>query len=250
MNNSGKQNYDKFRRVVAFVFGVGVLLTSLYFSKAGFSFKVENEDIWWVGWVIAGAVSAAQFMFNTERKELDWTIVLVGLTAYIYSIWSNIQGWESLRGVQDYMNWAGGIFMDVFPEKAIAWSLGAIKVGDFVGNIWSVLKNPEKLDEQVSASTGGKRVTDREAHIRNLQRASEQYRRETTKNGSSSENQNYHTPMRVKEQSGKKQPNRPESSYKGEPTYHPMGQPYQEPEGDIPPFMKQIIKDADRAVRG
>lgn len=219
MNNTGKQNYDKFRRLVAFVFGVGVLLTSLYFSKAGFSFKVENEDIWWVGWVIAGAVSAAQFMFNTERKELDWTIVLVGLTAYIYSIWSNIQGWESLRGVQDYMNWAGGIFMDVFPEKAIAWSLGAIKVGDFVGNIWSVLKNPEKLDEQVSASTGGKRVTDREAHISQLR----------SQHQSPPKNQNYHTPMKVREQTVKRQ---------------------SEPEGDIPPFMKQIMKDADRAMRG
>ena len=229
MNNGGKQNYDKFRRVVAFVFGVGVLLTSLYFSKAGFSFKVENQDIWWVGWVIAGAVSAAQFMFNTERKELDWTIVLVGLTAYVYSIWSNIQGWESLRGVQDYMNWAGGIFMDVFPEKAIAWSLGAIKVGDFVGNIWSVLKNPEKLDEQVSASTGGKRVTDREAHIRELKNKhgyNSQRKPDQAQPNRPIRNPNYNTPMKIKEPA------------------------YQEPEGDIPPFMKQIMKDADRAVRG
>lgn len=224
--NNGTQNYDKFRRAAAFVFGVAVLLTSLFFSKEGFAFKVDNEDIWWVGWVIAGAVSAAQFMFNTQRKELDWTIVLVGLTAYVYSIWSNIQGWESLRGVTDYMNWAGGIFMDVFPEKAIAWSLGAIKVGDFVGNFWSVLKNPERLDETNTQSAykppvqsnGAKRVGNRQEHIQSLQRQ--------------------HGQFNSQKRPDQRQPIRPASQVPNNP------------EQDIPQFMKDAMWDASRAKGG
>jgi hypothetical protein len=239
MNNDGKQNYDKFRRAVAFVFGVAVLLTSLFFSKEGFSFKVENADIWWVGWVIAGAVSAAQFMFNTERRELDWTIVLVGVTAYVYSIWSNIQGWESLRGVQDYMNWAGGIFMDVFPEKAIAWSLGAIKVGDFVGNVFSILKNPEKLDEQANNPKVGKLVTDHEAHIRELRT------KHSNPQSQAGQNPTYHTPLKITPDKSNRSPNL---------SYRPMGMQSDEstpnsPENDIPQFMRDAMWDANKSLR-
>jgi hypothetical protein len=43
------------------------------------------------------------------------------------------------------MNISGGVFMDVFPETAIAWSLGVIKAGDLVGNLVSVLNNPERV---------------------------------------------------------------------------------------------------------
>lgn len=149
MNNYG---YENFKRILVFVMGVAVLITSLYFSKTGFEFKVMDGDkIAWVGWVLAVSVTAAQFMFNTRSKDLDWTIILLGLVAYGYSIWSNIQGFYALRGtpsVWDWMNISGGIFMDVFPEKAIAWSLGVIKAGDLIGNIVNVINNPENVTKE------------------------------------------------------------------------------------------------------
>ena len=144
-------SFENFKRVFIFIMGVGVLLTSLYFSKTGFEFKVESDSVRWVGWVLALAVTSAQFMFNTRSKDLDWTIILLGLVAYAYSIWSNIQGFYVLRGtadIWDWMNISGGIFMDVFPEKAIAWSLGVIKAGDLIGNIVNVLSNPDQVTEE------------------------------------------------------------------------------------------------------
>lgn len=158
--NNNINGYDNFKRLLAFVMGVVVLATSLYFSVEGFDFKVENENIWWVGWVLAFAVTSSQFMFNTRPKELNWTIIILGVVAYGYSIWSNIMGFYSLRGtpsVYDWMNISGGIFMDVFPETAIAWALGAIKTGDLFGNLFSVMGNPNTISQtQYPQSTNTK----------------------------------------------------------------------------------------------
>lgn len=151
--------YDNFKRVLAFIMGLIVLATSLYFSVEGFDFKVENQNIWWVGWVLALAVTSSQFMFNTRPKELNWTIIILGAVAYGYSIWSNIMGFYALRGtssVYDWMNISGGIFMDVFPETAIAWALGAIKTGDLFGNLLSVMQDPDTVSNTPSSLTNSK----------------------------------------------------------------------------------------------
>ena len=140
--------YSNFKRLLAGVMGVVILATSLYFSVEGFDFKVENQSIWWVGWVLAFAVTSCQFMFNTRQEELNWTIIILGVVAYGYSIWSNIMGFHALRGTPSYMDWmniSGGIFIDVFPETAIAWALGAIKTGDLFGNLFSVMGNPDSV---------------------------------------------------------------------------------------------------------
>ena len=140
--------YNNFKRLLAGVMGVVILATSLYFSVEGFDFKVENQSIWWVGWVLAFAVTSCQFMFNTRQEELNWTIIILGVVAYGYSIWSNIMGFHALRGTPSYVDWmniSGGIFIDVFPETAIAWALGAIKTGDLFGNLFSVMGNPDSV---------------------------------------------------------------------------------------------------------
>jgi hypothetical protein len=142
-----EKGFETFKRLLVFCMGVAVLLTSIYFSTVGFEFKTDGT-LWWVGLILALAVTSAQFMFNTRSKDLNWTIVLLGLVSYGYSIWSNIMGFYSLRGTEsvwDWMNISGGVFMDVFPETAIAWSLGVIKAGDLVGNLVSVLNNPERV---------------------------------------------------------------------------------------------------------
>lgn len=146
--NNNTNGFTNFKRGFAFILGVVILFTSLYFSVQGFDFKVENENIWWVGWVLALAVTSCQFMFNTQPKELNWTIVILGVVAYGYSIWSNIMGFYALRGtpsVYDWMNISGGIFMDVFPETAIAWALGVIKAGDLFGNFLFALNNADTV---------------------------------------------------------------------------------------------------------
>lgn len=46
--------------------------------------------------------------------------------------------------------------MDVFPETAIAWALGAVKVGDLFGNIFSVLGNPDTVSQTNTQPTTAK----------------------------------------------------------------------------------------------
>jgi hypothetical protein len=143
MNNG----FESFKKLLVFVMGVCVLITSIYFSVEGFDFKTTG-NLWWVGLILALAVTSAQFMFNTRSKDLNWTIVVLGVISYGYSIWSNIMGFYALRETAtawDWMNISGGIFMDVFPETAIAWSLGVIKAGDLVGNLINVINNPERV---------------------------------------------------------------------------------------------------------
>jgi hypothetical protein len=170
------RGYDTFKRLLVFVMGVAILLTSIYFSVKGFDFKTDGS-MWWVGLILALAVTSAQFMFNTRSKDLNWTIVILGLVSYGYSIWSNIMGFYSLRGtvdVWDWMNISGGVFMDVFPETAIAWSLGVIKAGDMIGNLINVLNNPER----VSAENNGNEHRYREPktdYINKLPKKTAQY---------------------------------------------------------------------------
>jgi hypothetical protein len=169
MKKTENAGFEGFKRVLVFCMGVAVLLTSIYFSVVGFDFKT-NGTLWWVGLILALAVTSAQFMFNTRSKDLNWTIVVLGLVAYGYSIWSNIMGFYSLRGtvaVWDWMNISGGIFMDVFPETAIAWSLGVIKSGDLVGNIINVVNNPERVTAE-NTQTVKRHVEPRTTHFDKL----------------------------------------------------------------------------------
>jgi hypothetical protein len=124
------------------IMGFLVLFVSFQFSADGFGFKTDNSKL--VGWILAFAVSSAQLIFNTSVKKLNWTIVLVGVIAYIYSIWTNILGFYSYRGETEVV-WAlnmssivpiaGGAFMDIFPEMALAWAFGAGGEGDLIGNL-------------------------------------------------------------------------------------------------------------------
>jgi hypothetical protein len=139
--------FTKVKKILTFVFGILVLWASIVFSKNGFEFKT-NETYAWVGWVLAFAATCAEFMMNSSFRKFNWTIFALGIAAYIYSIWTNVLGFQSLRGTSnpmDFLNISGAIFMDVFPEVAIAWALEESKVGDVLGNIVKTISSPEQL---------------------------------------------------------------------------------------------------------
>jgi hypothetical protein len=109
----------------------------------------------WIGLVIAIALFCAELMFNASFDELSWTAVILGLVSYVYSIHTNIVGFYFYRGMVgtlftnfDMTSFGGGIFMDVYPEVAIAWALKEGKVGDWIGNIIKTINESEKLGEQ------------------------------------------------------------------------------------------------------
>jgi hypothetical protein len=158
MKNDG--NFTKFKRVIAFASGVWVGYASIFLSRKGIGFA---DDLNWMAWGIAIALFCAEFMFNSQFDELSWTLILIGAGAYIYSIGVNIGGFYFYRGIPGTLwtnfnltNFSGGMFMDIYPEIAIAWALKESKVGDFLGNLLKAYNDPNKLIQQVNGSQAGK----------------------------------------------------------------------------------------------
>lgn len=143
--------FTKLKRWIIFASGVGVAYCSILLSKQGVGLTGEFA---WMGMVIALALFCAELLFNSNFDDLNWTILALGLGAYVYSIWTNISGFYFYRGLEmdlikniDVTSVFGGIFMDVWPELSIAWALKESKVGDLLGNIIKTSRDPEKLTQ-------------------------------------------------------------------------------------------------------
>jgi len=98
-----KDTSDKYLRTKIFlakIMGVAVLIVSMQFSQTGFGFK--DEGIGYIGWVLAIAVTIAQFVFNSKVKNLNWTITSLGIMAYVYSTWTNLLGFYNYDGLICY----------------------------------------------------------------------------------------------------------------------------------------------------
>lgn len=155
MRNSD-DGFEKIKRVIIGISGIAMAIASIVLSKQGVGITGELA---WIGTVVAISLFCAELMFNSNFDELNWTILFLGLGAYIYSIWTNIQGFYFYRGIDgtlftnfDITSFFGGLFMDIYPELAIAWAMGASKIGDLIGNVVKTSKNPDKLT-QVKSST-------------------------------------------------------------------------------------------------
>jgi hypothetical protein len=154
--NHKDEKFDKLKRWVIGISGVGMAIASIILSKQGVGI---TGDLAWIGTVVALSLFCAELMFNSNFDELNWTILFLGLGAYIYSIWTNIQGFYFYRGIEgtlftnfDTTSFFGGVFMDVYPELAIAWAMGASKIGDLIGNVVKTSKDPDKLTQAKSST--------------------------------------------------------------------------------------------------
>jgi len=115
---------------------------SVYFSYLGF--KVDNEQMLWVGWVLAIVVTIVELVFNSPTKDLSLTLVIAGIMCYGYGIWTNVTGFWSLQhpgipfellSMKSIMPYFIGLILEVLPEPLIMWGLMASTGGDFIGNI-------------------------------------------------------------------------------------------------------------------
>lgn len=180
MKNDGK--FTKFKRLIALVSGVWVGYASIFLSRKGIGF---DDELNWMAWGIAIALFCAEFMFNSQFDELSWTMIMIGTGAYLYSIGVNIGGFYFYRHIPgtlwtnfDLTNLCGGMFMDIYPEIAIAWALRESKVGDLIGNWVKAWNEPNKLLQQVNGSQAGKSPAQREQRVpenHNLPRRQPQY---------------------------------------------------------------------------
>jgi len=134
-------------RLLSLVGGVVVLLFSIYWSQDGFNFDVAGDAGYSTlavigGYSLAIVVTIIQFVFSTNFRELNPSLLLFGFLAYGYSIWTNASGITHWQGTNtnSYGAWFLGFCVDGVPEPLIAWALGESLSGDFVGNVWNTLK--------------------------------------------------------------------------------------------------------------
>ncbi len=133
---------NEWLRKLAIFIGLGLLIISIYWSQDGFNFSLAGSSgggnfALYFGWFIAFAVCVIQFVFSTNYKELNPSLLFFGVLAYVYSMYTNYQGVIHFQGLQPSPLGAGilAMFMDAVPEPLIAWGLYESLQGDFIGNI-------------------------------------------------------------------------------------------------------------------
>lgn len=143
-NSDGRMN--RVLRLLALITGVFLLVISIFWSQDGFNFNVAGQSGYGglalgIGYILAIAVTVIQFVFSTNFKELNASLLLFGIIAYAYSIYTNYQGIVHFQG--DAPNKVAAFFlglcMDGVPEPLIAWALKESLSGDFVGNLLATL---------------------------------------------------------------------------------------------------------------
>lgn len=133
---------DNLLKKLAIGIGAFLLAVSIYWSQDGFNFDLAGDAggssiAVAVGWGLAISVSVIQFVFSTNYRQLNASLITFGVLAYVYSIYTNFQGILHFQGAD--ANKVGalilGFVMDGVPEPLIAWGLGESLSGDFIGNM-------------------------------------------------------------------------------------------------------------------
>ena len=150
---------NKSLKKISLLVGFGILFVSMYWSQDGFNFDVAGDSGYTtealaIGWFLAVAVTVVQFVFSSNFRELNMSLIAIGAIAYVYSIDTNISGILNFMGQTPDIWWARGLgfLMDATAEPLIAWSLGVSRDGDFVGN---VIKTIVQFFNGIFDSVGG-----------------------------------------------------------------------------------------------
>jgi hypothetical protein len=204
------ENNDKYlglKRFVALIASVGLWAVSMYFSYKGFEF--DSTTVLWFGTVLALVVTVVELVFNTKISKLNPTLLLAGIMAYVYGVYTNITGFYVLQhgnldGFFTGKNWLipifAGVITEVLPEALFAWSIGAHTEGDLVGNIGDLF-------------TSGTNPVKKSFH-ENTQGAKSQ---------PESRPMNPAVMQRISPKAGGQHPPSGQPERGGEPEYHPIG---------------------------
>lgn len=189
-------------------------------DRGGFGFK--DGELWWVGWVLAAAANGAQFMLTSKFQDLNLGIVVLGLSAYVYSIFTNVIGIEGLQVEKNsYIAWGAGFFLDIYPEMAIAWALRASREGDLIGNLWKMLSNYESLLPRNGGQPQQKQSQQHQSPQYN--QVMQNLPRSVTKTPTLSNEEMRSKSERYENQQKQNLPPFLQNQNKPDPTYHPEG---------------------------
>jgi len=136
---------------VSIIGGFFTLIVSIFWSQDGFNFDIAGDSGYktmavFVGYGLAIVVSIVQFVFSTNLNKLNTSLIVFGVLAYVYSIYTNYLGIVHFQGnsVNEFGAWVFAIFVDGVPELLISWGLGESTSGDFIGNLWKSMSGSQK----------------------------------------------------------------------------------------------------------
>lgn len=132
-------------RKIAVIIGIGILFVSMFWSQDGFNFDLAGDSggtdmAIFIGWFLAVAVTVIQFVFSTNFKDLNASLIFFGIVAYSYSIYTNYLGVTHFQGgaSNPIGAWILALVLDGVPEPLIAWGLYESLQGDWIGNLIKV----------------------------------------------------------------------------------------------------------------
>ena len=175
-------------RKIAVMIGLFLLVVSMFWSQDGFNFDLAGDSggtslAIVVGWGMAVSVTVVQFVFSTNYRELNPSLVLFGVIAYVYSIYTNYQGILHFQGESANQFGAAilGFVMDGVPEPLIAWGLRESLSGDWIGNLVRALSSsPQKRSSVYHGQTKNPKKMRMNRHV-NDKRYREPIRRPSKK---------------------------------------------------------------------
>lgn len=131
------RKWNALLRIFALCASVLGMYFSALFSVDGFSFQVDERA--WIGWGIAAIIVVIESVWQKFGNNV--TLFVLALVCYAYGIITNVAGILSNRGGYDDNPWSlvvpivFGIFLEVFPEPVLAWSISGDTSSDPIGKI-------------------------------------------------------------------------------------------------------------------
>lgn len=135
------------RHKFAIFAAIGSWGLSVWFSQQGFSLDAPKSQ--WIGWILAGVVTAVELVFNSRTQKLSLTLITVGILCYLYGVWTNVVGFWSYQNPgmtfpwlhsTAILSWFVGCILEILPEPLLMWGIGSELEGDLLGNLaglWS-----------------------------------------------------------------------------------------------------------------
>lgn len=192
---------NKFLKFASTVLGFLLLVISIVWSKDGFGFDFgQSLSVGWVnfvGYTLALSATTLQFIFSTEYRKLNLTLIALGVISYVYSISTNVSGIAGMRAAEmaNWMDYVLAVIMDVAPEPMIAWGLGQALSGDVLGNLFLFMEGNDKQ------KTSNQKTKSRSSGSDRRKQLEQEYRQPNDKKYSTNRRDGY-TPRKSKAPNG------------------------------------------------
>ena len=137
MYNRTEDKLLRFKRILALIVSLGMAALSVNYSKNGFGIE-SNEQVLWIGWFLGITVNVIEMVFNTNVRNLNPTLIVAGVIAYAYGLWTNITGFHGIMNSWGF-SVIVGVLVEVLPEPLFAWAIGVTSGGDVIGNLGELM---------------------------------------------------------------------------------------------------------------